>query len=178
MLYRCLARQNDRVVHYLDEVTRRPLIIELEQQLIGRHTATLISKGFDKLMGGGSVAAAPLKHELAAMYTLFSRVEALDPLRDAFGKYIQTTGSALVADTAKDPELVKLLLAFKSGLDEVLHFSFGDNPEFAHALKTAFEAFINERANKPAELIAKVRVCTSTIPTLHLSAYCPHTDLG
>ncbi len=68
----------------------------------------------------------------------------------------QKTGSGYVNDASREPELVKTLLAFKAGLDEVMRFSFAENGEFAYALKSAFETFINEKQNKPAELIAKV----------------------
>ena len=43
----------------------------------------------------------------------------------------------------------------KSALDAVLKGPFQGNDAFAAALKEAFEAFINARANKPAELIAR-----------------------
>lgn len=51
--------------------------------------------------------------------------------------------------------MVQSLLKMKSQLDEVWDSAFQRNEGYAHALKEAFEHFINQRANKPAELIAK-----------------------
>lgn len=51
--------------------------------------------------------------------------------------------------------MVQSLLKMKAALDEVWEKSFQRNEQMSHALKEAFEHFINQRANKPAELIAK-----------------------
>ena len=56
--------------------------------------------------------------------------------------------------------MVLTLLDFKAKLDNVLASSFQVQPtdrnnEFQQALKEAFERFINQKENKPAELTAK-----------------------
>eukprot|EP00479_Gromia_sphaerica_P014893 TRINITY_DN91_c0_g2_i1.p1 TRINITY_DN91_c0_g2~~TRINITY_DN91_c0_g2_i1.p1 ORF type:complete len:402 (-),score=86.88 TRINITY_DN91_c0_g2_i1:108-1313(-) len=51
--------------------------------------------------------------------------------------------------------MVPSLLTFKKSLDSILAESFRDNEEFKYALKSSFEAFINQRQNRPAEMIAK-----------------------
>jgi len=51
--------------------------------------------------------------------------------------------------------MVELLLQFKGKLDEVLEKALNRAEAFANSLKEAFENFINQRQNKPAELIAK-----------------------
>lgn len=51
--------------------------------------------------------------------------------------------------TAQDKEMVTALLDMKAGLDAVLNQSFQSAEPFAHALKDAFEHFINQRANRP-----------------------------
>ena len=51
--------------------------------------------------------------------------------------------------------MVQHLLKMKESLDEIWSKAFLRNESFGHALKEAFEHFINQRANKPAELIAK-----------------------
>jgi len=45
--------------------------------------------------------------------------------------------------------MVPALLDMKAGLDAVLHQAFQGAEPFAHALKDAFEHFINQRANRP-----------------------------
>ena len=51
--------------------------------------------------------------------------------------------------------MVQNLLEMKASLDAVLNEAFQRSEPFAHALKDAFEHFINQRANRPAELVAK-----------------------
>jgi cullin-4 len=51
--------------------------------------------------------------------------------------------------------MVQNLLRMKAALEEVWEKAFQRNETYGHALKEAFEHFINQRANKPAELIAK-----------------------
>ena len=49
--------------------------------------------------------------------------------------------------------MVQELLDFKDKMDNIVNTCFYRNEKFANSLKEAFEAFINQRANKPAELI-------------------------
>ena len=51
--------------------------------------------------------------------------------------------------------MVDGLLALKARLDEVLATALQKSEPFAQALREAFESAINQRSNKPAELIAK-----------------------
>jgi hypothetical protein len=73
----------------------------------------------------------------------------------AFNGYIKATGEGLIMDEEKDGEMVELLLSMKRRLDGVLEGSFHRNEAFGNSMKDAFEQFINQRHNKPAELIAK-----------------------
>jgi len=50
--------------------------------------------------------------------------------------------------------MVQELLDFKDKMDNIVNTCFHKNEKFANSLKEAFEAFINQRANKPAELIS------------------------
>ena len=53
----------------------------------------------------------------------------------------------------KDKDMVQELLDYKDKMDNVVHTCFARNESFINAMKEAFEAFINKRPNKPAELI-------------------------
>lgn len=55
----------------------------------------------------------------------------------------------------QDPQMIESLLSMKAKLDEILLKSFKGDSAFENALKESFEAFINQRSNKPAELVAK-----------------------
>ena len=48
----------------------------------------------------------------------------------------------------QDKEMVKLLLDMKAGLDTVMGEAFAHDERFGHALKDAFEHFVNQRANR------------------------------
>ncbi len=63
--------------------------------------------------------------------------------------------------------MVKLLLDMKERLDTVLIDAFGRAEAFGHALKDAFEHFINQRANRCAQLSAA---------TIMLLRCCHHLD--
>lgn len=65
----------------------------------------------------------------------------------------KTHGRALVVDVDKDDKMVDELLEFKEKLDNFLHECFHGNEKFSNTLKDSFEYFLNQRANKPAELI-------------------------
>jgi len=60
-----------------------------------------------------------------------------------------------VINPEKDKTMVQELLDFKEKLDNILKKCFRSNDKFVTSLKDAFESFINQRQNKPAEMIAK-----------------------
>lgn len=51
--------------------------------------------------------------------------------------------------------MVQELLDFKDKMDNIVYVCFKKNEKFSNSLREAFEYFINQRANKPAELIGK-----------------------
>ncbi len=54
MLQRRLNEEYERCAMYLDSATRKPLVAVLEQQLLARHVASILEKGFDALVSLGS----------------------------------------------------------------------------------------------------------------------------
>lgn len=146
---RRLTEEFQRTQQYLDPGTRQPLVAVVEAKLLEAHMAAILEKGF-----GGLMAAHRLS-DLARLYALAARVGMLDALRLAFREYIKKTGTALVLDQEKDSEMVANLLALKTAIDAVLTEAFQKDESYSNTLKEAFEQFINQRQNKPAELIAK-----------------------
>lgn len=55
----------------------------------------------------------------------------------------------------RDEEMVDKLISFKIKMNEVVKVCFDSEREMVHAIKEAFETFINQRHNKPAELLGK-----------------------
>lgn len=62
--------------------------------------------------------------------------------------------------------MVQELLDFKDKMDYMVSHCFQKNEKFANSLKEAFEYFINQRANKPAELIGYPHKFSSSSPLL------------
>ncbi|KAI7728489.1 hypothetical protein M8C21_011442, partial [Ambrosia artemisiifolia] len=169
-----LHEEHDRCLLYLDASTRKPLVATAERQLLELHITAILDKawillififkfhnintigfsqpltsGFTMLMDGNRT------QDLRRMYTLFSRVNALESLRHALSSYIRKTGQGIVTDEEKDKDMVYSLLEFKASLDKIWEESFSKNDVFCNTIKEAFEHLINLRQNRPAELIAK-----------------------
>lgn len=51
--------------------------------------------------------------------------------------------------------MVESILTFKKKLHNIIISSFNSTASFINTIKDAFEDFINTRANKPAEMVAK-----------------------
>lgn len=54
--------------------------------------------------------------------------------------------------------MVQDLLDFKDKMDHIVHNCFDHNDKFMNSLREAFEYFINQRSNKPAELIGMISI--------------------
>ncbi|MBA0723853.1 hypothetical protein Golax_004397 [Gossypium laxum] len=144
-----LHEEHERCLLYLGDLTRKPLIATVERQLLERHIHAILDKGFMMLMDGYRI------EDLQRMYSLFSRVNSLEPLRQAVSSYIRRTGQGIVMDEEKDKDMVPSLLEFKASLDSIWEESFSKNEGFCNHIRDAFEHLINIRQNRPAELIAK-----------------------
>lgn len=83
--------------------------------------------------------------DLQRMYNLFSRVNALESLRQALSSYIRKTGQGIVMDEEKDKDMVSSLLDFKASLDTIWEDSYFKNEPFCNTIKDSFEHLINLR---------------------------------
>lgn len=77
--------------------------------------------------------------DLQRMYTLFSRVNALESLRQALSSYIWRTGQEIITCEEEDEEMVASLSKFKLSLDTIWEESFMKNLDFSKTIKNAFE---------------------------------------
>lgn len=145
-----LAEENERLLHYLDSCTKHQLIVTVERQLLAEHTAGILQKGHEQLLDENRIS------DLSLLYSLFSRVKnGTVELCASFNAFIKKKGKTLVIDPEKDKTMVQDLLDFKDKMDFIVTSCFEKNEKFSNSLREAFEYFINQRANKPAELIAK-----------------------
>jgi len=76
-------------------------------------------------------------------------------LCNKMAEYVKKRGKVIVINPEKDKTMVQELLDFKEKLDLILLQCFRNNDKFVTSLKDSFESFINQRQNKPAEMIAK-----------------------
>lgn len=145
-----LHEENERLLHYLDHSTKRALISTVEKQLIGEHLVPILQKGLDALVEENRIS------DLKLMYNLLSRVKnGPQELNTSFCTYVKKRGRTIVIDPEKDKTMVQELLDFKEKLDNIVVTCFGRNEKSVNSLKESFENFVNQRLNKPAELIAK-----------------------
>ncbi|KAG7168303.1 Cullin-4B-like, partial [Homarus americanus] len=135
---------------YLHIFYRRQLIYCVEKQLLSEHKTILLQKGLDSLL------VQNRRHDLSLLYNLFARIKGgLEDLCTHFNAYIKSYGKTIVINPEKDKGMVQELLDFKDKMDGIVSECFNSSDKFVLALKEAFEHFINQRLNKPAELIAK-----------------------
>lgn len=145
-----LSEEWERLLHYLDHTTKKPLIYNVEKQLLGEHLKSILQKGLDQLLDENRIP------DITLLYSLFSRVrDGLPELCVHFNQYIKKRGRVIVTNPEKDKTMVQELLDFKDEMDKVVLQCFLKNEKFVNTLKEASEYFINQRPNKPAELIAK-----------------------
>jgi cullin 4 len=122
----------------------------VEKQLIGEHLVQILQKGLDSLIEENRI------QDLKLTYSLLSRVKnGPQELCLHFSGYVKKRGRTIVIDPEKDKTMVQELLDFKEKLDNIVVTCFQKNEKFVNTLKESFENFINQRLNKPAELIGK-----------------------
>lgn len=150
-----LEQEEDRLVSYLDpNTTRLPLISTLVNELIARQ--------LDRLLSSDLVATlkARATDQLKLYYSLSGKVhDGVDKLRAHFRMYVINTGREIVNNPSQDAEkdrlMIQSLLDFRDEMHNLVKHCFGNNASFLRVLQDAHEEFINQRANKPAELLAK-----------------------
>lgn len=144
-----IKEEYDRVNHYLDQNTQKPLIQSVEDILISKPLDTILSKGLHVLLDENRSS------DIHRMYSLVRRVGAEKNMKIAWSDYIKKKGCEMIQDESKDQTMIEDLLAFKAKLDEILKNALESNKEFEYGLKDSFESFINTREVAPSELLAK-----------------------
>uniref|UniRef100_A0A8W8IR20 Cullin N-terminal domain-containing protein n=1 Tax=Magallana gigas TaxID=29159 RepID=A0A8W8IR20_MAGGI len=79
-----LHEEMERLLHYLDMSTKKPLVSCVEKQLLEKHLTQILQKGLDQLLTENRIK------DLTLMYQLFSRVkDGLKEMCTAFATYIK-----------------------------------------------------------------------------------------
>ena len=139
-----LYEENARVLHYLDLTTKDSLIYCVEKQLLIEHKTKILQEGLNMML------------EQNCLIDLLTRIEGgSEDLCTQLNSYIKTNGKNIVNNPEKDMSMVQELFDFKEKMNAVVKSCFANTDKFMLTIKQAFEHFINQRHNKPAELIAK-----------------------
>ena len=160
----------------LDAATTRRAVAVVARCLVEKHLQGLLDDAFTKAFGENKT------DEMARFYTLARRCgggggqserpgkslddatgrtaadgcsKFVDAVRRAFGSSLRELGMDIVKDETREKDMVPRLLALKTAADEAVRRAFDGGEAFAATAREAFEHFVNARANKPPELIAK-----------------------
>ena len=160
----------------LDAATTRRAVAVVARCLVEKHLQGLLDDAFTKAFGENKT------DEMARFYTLARRCgggggqserpgkslddatgrtaadgcsKFVDAVRRAFGSSLRELGMDIVKDENREKDMVPRLLALKTAADDAVKRAFDGGEAFAATAREAFEHFVNARANKPPELIAK-----------------------
>ncbi|KAG2216875.1 hypothetical protein INT45_009406 [Circinella minor] len=139
----------ERIQSYLEQTSKTRLLEAVKAQFVYVKIGQILEKGFDTMMD--NMEKEPLK----ILYTSIIHDRGIIHLRTAFSSYIKRRGAELIKDPKQDARMITSLLTYKTKLDEIVHDCFDNDDMFLNALKESFEAFVNSRRSKPAELLAK-----------------------
>ncbi|EFC39897.1 predicted protein [Naegleria gruberi] len=163
-----LESEERRATAYLHTNTKPKLISKVQDELIRKHQTTLLN-----MDGSGLVALLKTgdKHEdLSRMYTLFDRIESLQPMSEKLRDFITEEGVKIHTNQCQQEnidakgyieELLKLHLTYS----KLVNIQFKQNPLFLDALRDAFTHFVNLEVVSPGD---KNRSTTAEL----ISTYC------
>lgn len=147
---RRLREEEDRIVSYLHKSSEKVLTDILKRRLLKEHLQEILERGFDELMEYNKL------EQLTLLYKLLEQIPNGHPeLIKMFSNYIIKTGKCIVQDPERDKFMIESLLEFKDKIDNIVVVSFGNNSKLLEGVRSSFKCFINQRHNKPAELLAK-----------------------
>lgn len=78
-----LQEESERIIHYLEAETKAPLLEIVDTELIAKHSAIILEKGFIPMV------EEDMREDLHRIYKLFSKVNKIDELRTHFNKYVR-----------------------------------------------------------------------------------------
>ena len=163
----------------LDAATTRRAVAVVARCLVEKHLQGLLDDAFTKAFaenktdelarfytlarrcgggggGGGDVSERPGKSlDDVGRVAADGCAKFVDAVRRAFGSSLRELGMDIVKDETREKDMVPRLLALKTAADEAVRRAFDGGEAFAATAREAFEHFVNARANKPPELIAK-----------------------
>ncbi|KAF2900446.1 hypothetical protein ILUMI_05741 [Ignelater luminosus] len=146
---RC-SEEKERVKNYLNPYTEQPLVNVLVNQLLSPHLQEIFQNGVNHLIENNNFEEISLFYKLLALLPN-GRME----LCTAFGDYLKKRGRLIVINPENDKNMIQELIDFKDKIDNVVLSCFENNDKYVDIVRDSFKCFINQRHNKPAELLAK-----------------------
>jgi cullin-4 len=168
----------------LDASTKKTCARVVAKHLVEKHLQRMLDEGFTKAFkenrvgdiarffqlakrcgggtggGGHETLTKTTKDQREALASTStdasnSSTKFVDAVRRAFGVSLRSLGTEIVKDEQREKDMVMRLLTLKSLADDAVHRAFESGETFVATNREAFEHFVNQRGNKPPELIAK-----------------------
>jgi cullin-4 len=168
----------------LDASTKKTCARVVAKHLVEKHLQRMLDEGFTKAFkenrvgdiarffqlakrcgggkggGGHETLSKTTKDQREALASTLtdasnSSTKFVDAVRRAFGVSLRSLGTEIVKDEQREKDMVMRLLTLKSLADDAVHRAFESGETFVATNREAFEHFVNQRGNKPPELIAK-----------------------
>lgn len=145
-----ICEEESRVRNYLLPRTETLVMSIVNTRLLADHLQKVLHDSINKLIDENRLDV------LRLLYTLLKKIpNGFSQLEKHFGDYIVKRGLSVVQDTEKDKSMIQFLLDFKDQVDNVVNTGFEQNLQLLEVVKKSFKYFVNQRHNKPAELLAK-----------------------
>lgn len=147
---RRLEEETARVKSYLHKVTEKPLLEIVKNRLLKKHLNYILENGLPELLIHNKT------NDLTHLYSLLNQISTgHSALSKVLNVYLVKHGRLIVEDVNLDKVMIENLLKFKDQIDDIVSNCFNNSPMLVEGVKSSFKYFINERQNKPAELLAK-----------------------
>ncbi|KAK4875725.1 hypothetical protein RN001_012147 [Aquatica leii] len=145
-----LKEEHVRVINYLNSYTGITLKDVLVHQLLTPHLKTILSTGVSELLEKNILNETGLLYKLVGLFP-----SGRNELCTAFSEYLKKRGRLIVIDPENDKNMIQDLIDFKDKVDVIVSECFENNFKYSEAVRESFKFFINQRHNKPSELLAK-----------------------
>ncbi|CAH1971983.1 unnamed protein product [Acanthoscelides obtectus] len=145
-----IKEEQEREKDYLKKHTATAVLEIVYKNMIKEHLNKILDKTFQLLYKD------VIDEELGILYNLLKKVTlGLKKLEEYFMNYIMNSGNGIVNRPDNDKIMIQELLDFKDKVDVISEKHFNSNEAFSNIIRTAFTKFINNKQNKPAQLLAK-----------------------
>lgn len=145
-----IKEEQERSKNYLNKYTSTAVLEIVYKNLIKDHLVVILEKAFALLF------EYQIGEELGILYNLVKKVSlGIKTLSDYFVMYLLKKGVLIVSRPDNEKTMIQDLLDFKDKLDNIVDNYFKGNDIFNDNIRNCFVKFINNRQNKPAQLLAK-----------------------